>query len=435
MVANPSLPKSSGNFFINIIGVGVCFYVYLLCRHYEVLGVTATLLLLASYGFSVTALQALFQRSPLFASTGLDFNRMQWSLSRSAFKLAGVYGSYGFVALLYWIFPEYHGSFYDSYYEALHMVLPVILVLAIPYVAYIDACMTEPEDSYHAFGRLLLGYGSMTTTALLQHLLGWIMRGHFVALLFTYANDSTNEFLTSDFSTLWDGIMAFFPFALSGIFLLALIVHVSGTILTLRLFDTHIRSIDPTTLGWMVCLICFQPFRGIADLYLDYPGNDDNWINLMGGSAEMEAIWAMLLLVVLTCVVLSDISLGNRYSNLTHRGIVTGGMYRFSKHPNYIAQNLFWIMTILPFCSDEGFAASARYTVVYIGIMIIYFLRARTEERHLSHDPQYVAYALWMNENGIFRHIGKWIPILRYQPPRGWSPASLEQRQVYEGLK
>ena len=47
----------------------------------------------------------------------------------------------------------------------------------------------------------------------------------------------------------------------------------------------------------------------------------------------------------------------------------------------------------------------------------IYFLRAKTEERHLSHYPEYVAYALEMNEKSIFRWVARLLPFLRYRPP------------------
>ena len=49
---------------------------------------------------------------------------------------------------------------------------------------------------------------------------------------------------------------------------------------------------------------------------------------------------------------------------------------------------------------------------------VIYYLRARTEERHLSHYPEYVAYALEMNEKSIFRWVAKLMPFLKYKPLR-----------------
>ena len=66
-----------------------------------------------------------------------------------------------------------------------------------------------------------------------------------------------------------------------------------------------------------------------------------------------------------------------------------------------------------------------------VGTNLVYFLRARTEERHLSHDPVYVAYALWINEHGIFHRLGKLLPWLRYQAPPEWEKYSTP----YQGIQ
>ena len=50
-------------------------------------------------------------------------------------------------------------------------------------------------------------------------------------------------------------------------------------------------------------------------------------------------------------------------------------------------------------------------------VNLIYFFRAKTEERHLSRDPTYVSYALWINENGMLKWLGNIVPILRYRGP------------------
>ena len=49
---------------------------------------------------------------------------------------------------------------------------------------------------------------------------------------------------------------------------------------------------------------------------------------------------------------------------------------------------------------------------MFIGICFLYYLRARTEENHLSKYPEYVEYANWMNEHGIFRKVAKFLPFL-----------------------
>jgi hypothetical protein len=77
---------------------------------------------------------------------------------------------------------------------------------------------------------------------------------------------------------------------------------------------------------------------------------------------------------------------------------------------------VFWMIAI-PFIPAQGWDEAARQSLALTGISLIYWLRARTEERHLSRDPVYVEYALWIERNGIFRWLGQAIPFLRYRPP------------------
>ena len=44
------------------------------------------------------------------------------------------------------------------------------------------------------------------------------------------------------------------------------------------------------------------------------------------------------------------------------------------------------------------------------------YLRAKTEERHLSHYREYVEYAQMMNDKSIFRWVAKLLPFLKYKP-------------------
>jgi len=93
----------------------------------------------------------------------------------------------------------------------------------------------------------------------------------------------------------------------------------------------------------------------------------------------------------------ASVALGFKASNLTNRGIVASGPYRFVRHPAYVAKVLIWLIQGIFF---------AQYTAgILLGFMIIYYLRAWTEERHLSRDPDYLAYkkkVRWMLVPGIF---------------------------------
>ena len=78
---------------------------------------------------------------------------------RVAVKCVGLAGSIGFVALLYWLFPEYNqgAEFYGNYYAALKVLLPPWAVLAAPYLYWVDRRMAQPLDGLWQLGQLLLG--------------------------------------------------------------------------------------------------------------------------------------------------------------------------------------------------------------------------------------------------------------------------------------
>src|SRR6185437_16880605 len=98
---------------------------------------------------------------------------------------------------------------------------------------------------------------------------------------------------------------------------------------------------------------------------------------------------------------------GARFSNLTHRGILTNGPYRWTKHPAYIAKNLAYWLTFVPFIISENAKDSIRRSVALLLVNGIYYIRAKTEEAHLSQDPVYVQYKHWIARHGIFRWLGR----------------------------
>ena len=46
-----------------------------------------------------------------------------------------------------------------------------------------------------------------------------------------------------------------------------------------------------------------------------------------------------------------------------------------------------------------------------LGINAIYLLRAKTEERHLRLDPDYVAYEQWIERQGALRWVNR-VPVV-----------------------
>jgi hypothetical protein len=56
---------------------------------------------------------------------------------------------------------------------------------------------------------------------------------------------------------------------------------------------------------------------------------------------------------------------------------------------------------------------AVKWSLGLAGVSTVYFLRAKTEERHLSKDPAYVEYALWMKENGWLRFLDR-VPLVKH---------------------
>jgi protein-S-isoprenylcysteine O-methyltransferase Ste14 len=83
----------------------------------------------------------------------------------------------------------------------------------------------------------------------------------------------------------------------------------------------------------------------------------------------------------------ATLSLGTRASNLTNRGIVATGAYKYVRHPAYIAKVTAWWVTLVPILADNPMAITGMLVWT-----VVYFLRAVTEERHLLHDADYINY-------------------------------------------
>jgi len=160
-----------------------------------------------------------------------------------------------------------------------------------------------------------------------------------------------------------------------------------------RWLNNKTRSVEPTGFGWMVALMCYPPFNDISGTY--FPLGRGQLIF----SEDMAWICRLLMLAAFTIYVWATLAFGPTFSNLTNRGIITRGPYAFIRHPAYACKNFAWWMEYLPYL--QGWS-----TVFWlIAWNIIYGLRAWTEERHLSRDPDYRVYkkkVKWAALPGVF---------------------------------
>src|SRR3546814_16739938 len=125
--------------------------------------------------------------------------------------------------------------------------------------------------------------------------------------------------------------------------------------LTMKPLDAHIRTANPYMTGWVAALICYPPFVLMNNGGpLDYHHGTQDWAWWF--SAHPYLLWIIGgVLVVLTAIyACAAVAFGLRFSNLTHRGILTHGPYTWTTHPAYIWQHISRLLMNLPFLFSNG---------------------------------------------------------------------------------
>ena len=180
-----------------------------------------------------------------------------------------------------------------------------------------------------------------------------------------------------------------------------------GYLMSLKLTDTHLRSAEPTLLGWVAAVICYPPFwTFIGPQYFEID-NPFKWGDWLADMPIMYNLWGVAIVGLIIVYVWATVIFGSRFSNLTHRGIITNGPYRWTKHPAYIAKNVSWWLISIPFLGAGSFSDRLRGCFMLIAINAIYMLRAKTEEWHLQRDPDYAKYAKFIEHHGMFRWLNR----------------------------
>ncbi len=345
------------------------------------------------------------------ASTGLAARALRAvDLADAVSRFLGLLLTLATIGLIYWLLPEYHGTFYRPYWHFLYTIAWPTLCLAPLYFLWIGRRLIAPSDPYRQLGRMLIGrdWDEIDYRALRAHCLAWTVKAFFLPLMVVYLIRQIDS-AGAAFRTLSWNTTSLYHFFYELSFLIDLLFCVVGYSLSLRIFDTHVRSTEQTVLGWVAALICYQPFYSIVgNVYLRYDSPGIVWDTWLAGLPIVRTLWATAIIGLTLVYALSTVSFGLRFSNLTHRGIITSGPYSFTRHPAYLSKNLSWWLISVPFVSHTGWFDAVRHCGALALLNLIYFVRARTEERHLSRDPVYVAYSDWIREHGLFARLWPW---------------------------
>lgn len=175
------------------------------------------------------------------------------------------------------------------------------------------------------------------------------------------------------------------------VFLVDTIFFTFGYMFEAKFLKNKVKSVEPTLLGWLVTLACYPPLIQMTILYLPWGSSDYSDF----GNVYLTMVMAVIALGCAAIYLWATLSLGTRCSNLTNRGIVSTGAYGIVRHPAYASKNLLWFVMAIPIIGFNLWNLTAINWLALlsvVGWMIIYFLRAITEEHHLMQDPDYREY-------------------------------------------
>lgn len=409
-------PKSVTNFYVNTLAL-CCFFVvlYILRAYKEQLdNIAITVLSMVALVLPILIYDLFIAKSYHNTTSGWAPQRYQFDGRRLAVKLIGLVLTYGFLLFCYWLFPEYAlklwlqpdgSSWYDRYYDTILRYAPYLIPPGLAYFCYMDGKMKQPQDGYWQVGLVALGqWKNANYSAIFRHTKTWIVKGFFAPLMFIFLANNVDFLTRFDFNTLVDipqepgpqHFKAWFDFLFSFLYTIDVVFAAVGYLMTFRFLDSHIRSTEPTVLGWMVCLVCYPPFWAglFYDQYFQY-NNGFVWGEWLWNSPFWYHLWGGTILLLIAIYSFATVAMGYRFSNLTFRGTITSGPYRLTKHPAYICKNLTFWMIAIPFIGDDVLE-SVRLCILLLGLNGIYYLRAKTEERHLLNYDSYRQYVLYM---------------------------------------
>ncbi|MFS2109566.1 DUF1295 domain-containing protein [Sphingomonas sp. Sphisp140] len=349
-------------------------------------------------------------------STGIDWSSprtLRETLDISVTKLTGLWLTWGGIALIYATFRFWWSGRYANFAWSIwciEMAAPALFLLSIPYVLWLDRKLVQPKDGAWHLGAWLMGLKEpIDTSAIHNHLRSWAVKGFFLAFMLSIVPPNFGDFVGWNFARMFDSPAVIANYCISFMFVIDVAFATAGYILTMRPLDSHIRTATPYAAGWTAALICYPPFvlmneGGVLDYH---PGSAD-WTWWFAGHPWILGGLGVVLVVLTGIYAWATIAFGIRFSNLTHRGILTHGPYAWSRHPAYLSKNLFWWLSGLPFLATTTWVEGLRNAAIMACVSGIYYWRARTEELHLGSDPAYQEYSAWMQRNAPVPRFFAW---------------------------
>lgn len=400
-------PRSAVSTGVGLAGLAGLFAWIAVARWYGMDGPFAALVNVAACAVPMIAWSLLVDRVHRNPSTGIEWATVRpWreTIDISLTKLAGLWLTWAGIAAIYATGRFYwEGNFAFSMMVFQAAAVP-LFVVSIAYILWIDRRLVEPKDGCWALGAWAMNLDEpVEREAIFNHLRGWAVKAFFLAFMLAIVPSGFGEFIRADISGVSTDPVRLANWLITFMFVVDVAFATAGYIVAMRPLDSHIRTANPFAAAWMAALICYPPFilMGDGGPFDYHPGTSD-WTHWFAGHPVVLSIIGAVLVGLTAIYAWATIAFGLRFSNLTHRGILTHGPYAFSRHPAYLSKNLFWWISTIPVLTTaDSWTEAARNTAIMACVSGVYYWRARTEERHLGLDPTYRAYSDWVARHGL----------------------------------
>lgn len=442
----PALPSSDVSPWVGVVGLCGLFSWIIFCRNWPGIsdffgwdvprarldGPFSALVAMVLIGVMMAAWSVLVDKVHRRPSTGIDWNNPRPLFSTidvSFTKIAGLWATWALIGFLYCVGRWYWDGQYLFAMEVIGAAAIPLFVLSVPYVLWLDRVLINPRDHAWHFGAMLIGREAWEPDEVKKHWRAWTIKAFFGAFMISILPGGFANIVNANLSEIVQDPARFGMSLFETLFLIDVQIGTVGYLLTLRPLDAHIRSGNPYLAGWVAALMCYPPFVfGIMsnDGVIGYEYHTADWAYWFQGHSALLWIWAGWLTFLTAIYAWATVAFGIRFSNLTYRGVLTNGPYRFTRHPAYLSKNLFWWCSTLPFFVTTGSPVDVVRNTFFLGCVSgIYYWRARTEEAHLlGEDPKYREYYAWMAQHGLITsRLGKVLGRLRRQPPVALQPA------------
>lgn len=278
------------------------------------------------------------------------------------------------------------------------LALPFILLMVPGYISWAARRIGTQEDAHERFGQVLLRQRAWCWTEQKPYMLAWCVKFFFIPMMYSFLVLALENMVL--FSWQWNPatlVLGLFSFGLC----VDLLIAFSGYLFSIRLLGGEIRSVDSTWLGWLACMMCYPPLLVVLH-YVKQQVDDIVWSDWLLPNEPLYWIWAALVTGTWLVYWLATASFGLKFSNLSWRGLIDRGPYRYTKHPAYLAKNLYWWLHTVPFIGVQDWLDLLRNFLGLTFVSLVYYLRAKTEEAHLLAFPEYAAYSARIKREGLF---------------------------------